>query len=362
MVIHNNLEAREQQFTGTAEFLDSELKDVTQQLEQKENEVQRIKSNNIMDLPESKQYHLEALNGLRGQLRMNQDRVNQLQQNKAYLDSTMSVNVPTMDLDNGAGPAGSPYETQIQKLETRLAELQTRYGPGYPDVRKLKNEIAGLKAKAAEDAPNTSVQAEVQPTTTRRQTKNPVLEAELNKTVEQIAKENELQAQLESQIAFHMSKLQSVPVFEQKMGHLMRDYETLNSHYNQLLSKKLSAEMASALDAKQQGERFVILDPATRPAHPYGPNRPMIMLAGLMGGLLGGFALAMVVDLADQSVRSEREAVQILGKNILAVVPIILTPRERHVRRLRAFGMVTGTAMGSAAVALGISYLLRLVL
>jgi hypothetical protein len=88
----------------------------------------------------------------------------------------------------------------------------------------------------------------------------------------------------------------------------------------------------------------------------------MIMLAGLMGGLLGGFALAMVVDLADQSVRSEREAVQILGKNILAVVPIILTPRERHVRRLRAFGMVTGTAMGSAAVALGISYLLRLVL
>jgi polysaccharide chain length determinant protein (PEP-CTERM system associated) len=362
LVIRDNLHAREQQFSGTAEFLDTELNNIKQQLETKEKEVQRIKSQNLMDLPESKQYHLEALNGLRNQLRVSQDRLNQLQQNKAYLKSAMSAAAPTVDLDGAtASPSVSPYQTQIQQLETRLSELKVRYGPSHPDVRKLQNEINSIKLKGAKDDSTSDMRPEVQPTATRKTLHNPVVESELTKIDDEIAKETKVQAELEPQIALHLSKLQRVPVFEQQLSDQMRDYDTLNAQYNQLLNKRLSAAMAKELDAQQQGERFIILDSATAPTRPYGPNRPLIMLAGLLGGLLGGFALAIMVDMTDQSVRSEREASEIVGRQVLAAVPVILMPSQLRARFFRGFGMITGTALAAAVIAIGVSYILQLV-
>ena len=362
MVIHDNLQARAQQFAGTADFLDDELQRLKAQLEDKEKEVGRIKTQNVIDLPESKPYHLEALNGLRNQLRVSQDRVSQLQQSKSYFQSAMTMTAPTVDLDSSVGTTSSPYQTQIQKLETKLSELQMRYGPSYPDVHKLQTEIADLKAKGAQEAAS-ATQVDVQPAPARRPTavRNPVLEAELNKIDSQIATETKLQAQVQPQIDFHLSKLERVPIFEQKLSDLMRDYDTLNAHYNQMLSKKLNSDMAKQLDVEQQGERFIILDSARVPTVPYGPNRPLLILAGLIGGILGGFVLAMVVDMTDQSVRTEREASRILGKNVLVGVPLILLPEERRARFVRGAGLIAGTAMGAAIVALGASYLFRLV-
>lgn len=359
MVIHDNLKTRAQQFEGTADFLDNELNNVKQQLQEKENEIGRIKSQNVIDLPESKQYHLEALNGLRNQLRVSQDRVSSLQQSKAFLQSAMSTTAPTVDLDASGDQGASPHQMQIQKLEMRLSELQTRYGPSYPDVRKLQEEITGLKSKAQQETSAGNTQVPQQP---RRpvQAKNPVLEAEINKIDEQIAAETKSQAQIQPQIDFHLSKLERVPIFEQKLSDLARDLDTLNADYHQLLSKKLSADMAKQLDAEQQGERFVILDSARIPTVPNGPNRPLIMLAGMVGGLLGGLVLAMLVDMTDQSVRSEREASRILGKSVIVGIPLIRFPRERRILAFRAIGMITGTAVGAAALAVGVTYLLRL--
>jgi uncharacterized protein involved in exopolysaccharide biosynthesis len=264
-----------------------------------------------------------------------------------------------VDLDASGDQGASPHQLQIQKLEMRLSELQTRYGPSYPDVRKLQEEITGLKSKAQQETSGGNTQVSQQP---RRpvQAKNPVLEAEINKIDEQIAAETKSQAQIQPQIDFHLSKLERVPIFEQKLSDLTRDLDTLNAGYNQLLSKKLSADMAKQLDAEQQGERFVILDSARIPTVPNGPNRPLIMLAGLVGGLLGGLVLAMLVDMTDQSVRSEREASRILGKSVIVGIPLIRFPRERRVLAFRAIGMITGTAVGAAALAVGLTYLLRL--
>src|SRR5215469_4367647 len=151
-VIRENLKVREAQVAGTAEFLDTELQDTKKQLEQKEHELAGIKAKYVMDLPESKQFHLEALSNLRMQLQASQDRVNRAQQEKVYLQSMMASSNPTVDLDAGTdGGRTSPESVQIQKLETRLSELRTRYGPNFPDVRKVQAELDKIKAKAAQE-------------------------------------------------------------------------------------------------------------------------------------------------------------------------------------------------------------------
>jgi polysaccharide chain length determinant protein (PEP-CTERM system associated) len=362
MVIEDNLKARAQAFSGAEQFIDSELEDTKKQLEAKEIEVQRIRTQYVMDLPESKQFHLEALNSLRNQLRASEDRVNQDKQEKVYLQSTAnSTAPPTVDLDSGNSPSTSPYQASIQRDESRLAELQIRYGPQYPDVRKLQREIAELKAKAAQDAKDQPQQEQENPTEIAKRAlhKNPVLQAQVTRLDEEIAQEVKKQASIQPQIEFHLSKLQREPIFEQQIEGFMRDYDTLRTHYNRLLDKKLSADMAMELENRQQGERFVALDSAPIPQRPASPNRPLFSFAGLIGGLLGGFVLALVVEMNDESVRTEHEAARIFGKPVLGGIPRIISAQERHALRLRMAGVLAGTIVASAALGILISIATR---
>jgi len=346
MVIVENLKARQQQFTGTAEFLDTQLQDSKRQLEAKEAELERIKTQNILELPESKQYHLEALTSLRNQLRSSQDRMNRAQQEKVYLQSLLLATNPAVDLDADVnGPASSPLESQIQRLESRLAELRSRYAPNHPDVRKVQVQLDELKRRMTSEEPKGP--ATEPPKPSQRASRNPVIESQLAKLDQEIQEQTTAQAPLQEQINFHASKLERVPIFEQKIAGLMRDYDTQRANYNRLLDKKISAEMVSKLETRQQGERFVILDPAPVPDRPTGPNRLLLSLGGLLGGLIGGIAFGLLIDMSDESVRSEREAASILGKPIVGAIPRILTEAQRRQERFRMVGVLAGTVLCS---------------
>src|SRR5262249_3246769 len=155
-----------------------------------------------------------------------------------------------------------------------------------------KSQIEDLKSKASkeeQDQPKYEKPAEP----VKRSLRNPVVEAQLQKLNQEIEDQTKAQHQLEEQINTHVSRLEREPFFEQKILGLMRDYDTFRVHYTDLLDKKLGAEMASALETRQKGERFVILDAAQVAERPFAPNRPMMILAGFLGGLLGGLGLAI---------------------------------------------------------------------
>lgn len=360
--IDENTKARQQQFVGTAEFLDSELQETKTKLETREQQLQSIKGNNLMDLPESKQFHLEALNNLRAQLAASQDRVSRAQQNKMMLQSMMSTQAPTVDLDTGAGGprASSHQQTQIEKLESHLSELRARYGPNYPDVRKALAELDRLKKKEVTEQAQTLplVQTEaVAPSSSSK--RNPVIEAQLDKINQEIDEQTKLQGPMQQQIDYHLSKLERVPVFEQQIAGLMRDYDSLRAHYQSLLDKKLSAQMASELEARQKGERFIILDPAPVPDRPFGPNRIMISLAGLVAGLVAGIGLAVICEMSDQTVRSEHEAAFLLGIPVVAGIPQMYTETQKRFRMLRFAVATILTACLSTGLGLLISFVTR---
>lgn len=353
--IDENLRARLAQFNGAADFLDSEMRETRTQLEAKEQELQRLKIQNVTDLPESRQYHLEALNNLRGQLRAAQDRVSRAREQKMMLQQY----APAVDLDSGNDSVSlSPFQSRIQKLEGQLSELRSRYGSDHPDVRKAEAELAKLRVQeAAEKQQEGSVvKPEVAPITPAR-AKNPVLQAQGEKLDQEIKEQTELQKQLEEQINAHTDKLEHGPVFEQRISALMRDYDNLRGHYSSLVDKKLSAEMAKELEGRQQGERFVILDAAPVPQSPAGPNRILIGAGALLLGIVAGVALALGMEFNDESVRSEHEAATILGKIVLVSVPRVYSREEQRMRRLRLTAAFLGTAASAVILAFAVSML-----
>ncbi len=350
--ISENLKVREDQFTGTTDFLNSELQSTKKQLEDKEAEMGRMKSQYIMDLPESKQFHLEALTSLQAQMRQSQDRVSNDQQQKVMLQSMMATSNPAVDLDSDTNGSSSPLQQEIGKVQSQLSDMRSHYGPAYPDVRKLETELKELKAQKAQEEKDNP---QPKQTVSRKTATNPVLEAQIEKLSEQIDTETKRQPEIQQQIDFHSSKLEREPVFEEQIAGLMRDYDTLRAHYNALLDKKLSAQMATQLESRQEGERFVILDAAQPPDGPSGPNRPILTFAGVIIGLFAGFAFAVVLEMMDESVRTEREAEQILGKSIMTGIPRIYTGHQIAAARLRVAGALVVTVIVATGLGLALS-------
>jgi polysaccharide biosynthesis transport protein len=369
MFIEENLRVRVDQTEDTAEFLHEQLDATKHQLDEKDTQLRAIKSHNLAELPESKPYHLEALANLRAQLQTAEEKIQQAQREKTLLQSMMmsDTQAPTVDLDGvpaeggrGTAGGGGPYEGQLQNLESKLSQLRSRYGPRHPDVRKTQSEIDKLKAKATSEAGGgdgaTIEERPVIPVPARKR-RNPVVEAQIEKLDEDIRGQKELVGPLQSRMAFHESKLERIPVFEQQIARLQSDYDILKTQYMGLLDKEKAAEISHALEVHQKGEKFTILDPAVMPSKPAAPNRILITIGGLVGGLLLGIALAALAEVYDESVRSEGEAARIFGKQVLCGVPRILSREEIRLNYLKGLGIFAGTLTGSAAFGLVLSFL-----
>lgn len=362
LFIDENLAARVNQTEDTAQFLEDQLQETKKELDAKDKELSAIKSRNILEMPESKPYHMEALANLRTQVQVIQDKISQARREKGDLVSMMmsGENAPTVDVGTGAG-SGNAYDSQIAQLEAKLSELRSRYGPNHPDVRRTQNEINRLKAKSAAETRDgsTTQQAEAQPPVVQapKKRRNPVLEAQIRKLDDDIEEQSKLLQPLQAQMAFHESKLQQIPAFEQQIARLQQDYDALKVQYIGLLDKEKAAEISHALEVHQKGEKFEVLDAAVTPNAPAAPDRLVISIAGFFGGLLAGIALASIVETNDKSVRSETEAARILGKPVLAGVPQIISVQERRKWRLRAVGLLTGTVVGSGALGLFLAFI-----
>ncbi len=356
LFIERNIKAREQEIHETSQFLESELGETRQQLEAKEYTLQDLKSRNITDLPESKQYDLKTVNALRNQLRISEERVDGDRRTKVDLQSMAGKIAPATDLDAQPADPNSPSQARLKKLEAQMKDMLVHYGPNYVDVRKLRNEINQLKVKVESEKPVGDA-PDPQAGKPAAQKRNPVMEAEVNKLDQDIEEQTKAQAKLQNQIQYHVGKLQQVAVFEEQIAELTRDCDALRNRYSQLQEKKVSAQMAGELEIKSAGARLEILDAAVPGGSPYGPKRTILIIGGVLFGLLCGIGGAVLVEISDESVRHECEVAQIFGKAVLAGIPKITSSRERAWARCRMAGLTGGTAAVASAFGFLISKL-----
>src|SRR5271157_2231855 len=295
MFIEENLKVREEQSYGTSDFIEGELKKVEQQLEEKDQELNEVRAKYGQDLPESGQFHLQEAAALGQQLHAVQEKIAQDQQQEADLQALAGTSAPTVDLDLGSSLSGGASQTD--ELQTKLNNLRSRYGPNHPDVRKLQAELDKAKAN---DGDTPAAKAAVP---TARKVHNPVIEAQLEQLDQDIEKQKERAAELQTAMKQQLSRLQGIPAYEEKIAGIQRDYDALQGRYRSLLDKKMAAETATSLESREKSERFVILDSAQIPERPWSPNRQIIMIGGTLLGILVGMGVALGREVIDDSVR-----------------------------------------------------------
>ncbi|MDD5763427.1 MAG: GNVR domain-containing protein, partial [bacterium] len=137
------------------------------------------------------------------------------------------------------------------------------------------------------------------------------------------------------------ARVEKSPRREQEMISLTRDYENLKNQYDDLLKKKLDADVSQNLEKRQKGEQFQILDPANLPQEPFTPNRPRIFGIALMAAFLVGIGGAIGLEVINPTLRGTNDFKHFFNLHVLGSIPAIrdqLYDRKVKVRRTVVMG------------------------
>jgi succinoglycan biosynthesis transport protein ExoP len=340
LFISENLQNREQMSRDTTSFLQSQLDEARQSLAEQEDKLRQFRTQHLGELPEQLQSNQQILGGLQIQLQATNDALSQEEQHGLYLRSLLhqyQLSLPPDASDRlGSGMnTALTKQAQLAALRAQLSDLQGRYTDRYPDILRVKQQIAELEAQqvkefasspeaAAASAPNASAPAlptgEASPVVQLR--------GELSANEFQIKREKEKIKRLEDQVETYQSRLNSTPAREQQAAAVTRDYEQSRTYYETLLGKKLQSEMATNLEERRQGEQFRVIDPPSLPQRPYWPNRLACSFGGLAVGLAIGLAITMLLDLLNPRLSQESELAEFIGSGYTLALPAIATEQE----------------------------------
>jgi polysaccharide chain length determinant protein (PEP-CTERM system associated) len=358
LFISENNQSREEQSTGTTNFLADELGAVAAELKQQGSRVRDFKMRYLGELPEQQQGNLAILAGLQTQLQNTMATLGRARQQQAYLQSLLSQyeNLAAAGVQAPGTMTSSPTETikaELTRLRSERADLLARYTAMYPDVVKIDEEIKETEALLATSthAPEPPKDGTVQESSkSARPAERDATTAQLKSQLEanrlEIQNATEDAEQTKARIAEYQRRLNLTPVREQELADLLRDFDLSKQHYDDLLSKKTQSELATSLERRQQGQRFRIIDPPSLPMKPSSPDHVKISLAGLAAGIAVGVALAFLAETRDHSLRDEQELRRIFAFPLIIGVPMLLSKAEERRRsRVKAFEWFAGVAL-----------------
>jgi hypothetical protein len=149
---------------------------------------------------------------------------------------------------------------------------------------------------------------------------------------------------LRSRIKQYQARVEVAPEREQRLLQLTRDYENTTRSYEDLLNKKLEAQLSENLEKRQKGENFRILEPANYPQKPFLPNRMKIINVGFFGGLGAGLGLAFLLEGLFPVFNSLKQLQSVTEFDITFGIPYIPSASERR-RRIENRAILACTAL-----------------
>ena len=240
-------------------------------------------------------------------------------------------------------------DMEIIRLEGQLAALREHYRDTYPDVKRVVDQLAiARKMRDRVAAMEEAASAGEEGTPTKRF--DPLYDREsrqIDANIERIEaqlKAKQLEADnyqkdiagTERQIRSVQTRIESAPASEQQYAELLRDQQLAKVRYEEMMRKQSQSAVAEELERRQQGETLELLDPASLPQSPTEPNRPMIVGAGVVIGLVLGLFLAGAREAKDTSLKNLKDVRAYTQLPILGSVPLL--ENDLVVRRRRRLG------------------------
>ena len=344
------------------QFIDDQVRQTKEELDAIDGKRLQFMNENLGSLPSESQSLLSQLTGLREQQKVLITELGRLQDRRSTAASNLALlkKATEQSIGDAAENLTDPKTTlgwaELVKrkadLQAELQHLDTEYTQKHPDVlskksqiesvqKEMDRQIAEWKERIAEKQKKLQSRPDLQAAS---------LEGEIKRIDSEIAREQELIKNNDTQISSLLGRINKVPGADVALGAIDREYQTKKSAYDLLLQQQQKITLGADAASQQHSEGIEVIDPANLPHKPVAPKRFMLAGIGLGAGLLVGLLLTVLLEVPRlRTIQNSDDVGHYMGLPVLISVPELLTPREartlpRRRRLLLAAGMVATIA------------------
>lgn len=392
LYLNKNLQTRSDLAKDATVFLGEEADRLQREVADLESKLAAFKEKHGNALPEMFEVNIQLiertqrdLEEVDRSLRTNEDR-------NVYLESELALQNPYQSMVSDTGERMLSPTDRIKALQSELASKLGVYSEEHPDVKRLRDELAGLRAEVSDVERRRELMAQIDAKKAdlaaireRYSDEHPevkVLRAQVDALIALMgdavvddrlaaAPTNpayvQLKAQLDSvkleregliarkrslanKLEDVESRMQRAPQIEKEYRELSFSLQNANTKYLEVRNKSMEARLGESLETDRKGERFTLIDPAQVPEKPVSPNRVLILSVGLVLAIIAGFVTVAAYESLDQRVFGAQMVTALLGVAPLGVIPIIATIEERS-KSTRTRWIAAGAAVALVAVA-----------
>jgi len=336
LLLAENQRIRTGRATDTQEFFETGVEQLAAALERKSREIAEFKTANVESLPDS----LEAR---RQQQVIEQERLLALEREEQALANERSTVIWVFERTGRTGTiALSPEEEELAALKSERLQQLAVYAPTSARIRVLDNRIASLeslveqqRSERAIPVPDGAGGETIAAPTSELELELAPIDARLGFIAQEKAMIEQTLDELQASIA-------ATPSNEMVLGGLERDLANLQLQYETATASLASAETGERIERSSKGERLTLVEPPIEPAKPESPNRRLIAMAGIAGGVGAGLGLVLLLELLNRSIRRPVDLSVGLGIQPIATIPYIRTHREIFWKRSLILVALTG--------------------
>lgn len=344
LFLDENVKVRTQRAAQTTEFLTQEADKLKKELNGLEAQIATYKQQHGRELPENFALGMASMQRLEADLRhLEQESASaelQLRGLEAEREAAMS-GPPTYP----GGPANSA--TELRSARAEVARLSATYTDDHPDLKAAKRKVEKLtQAVATEGASPASRRAGIGP------------DGAVARIDARIASVRHRMTVLAGQRAGVRGRLAQMdvtmvrsPEVERGFAALTRDYQSAQKKYEEILAKKMTAQVAENLEEDQKAERFAVLEPPELPEKPVKPDRAKMLVFSFLLAMVAPVGLVSAMEGLHGTIHGVGQISAILGQKPLVTVPVIPVASEIATRRRMQLYLAGG---GVLALCLGL--------
>jgi capsular exopolysaccharide synthesis family protein len=230
----------------------------------------------------------------------------------------MSDTVVTAVTEGYPNAAADGMRQRLYDLQLQEQDLLSKYEPESRHVKDIRQQIAAAQTLLSKEKPERTQLTKGLNTT--------YVELQSALLSEQAAMSS-LQAQVKTLTAKLTGAQEELSVLndvEVKVKALTREIAIQEANYRKYSENLEQARIDDALESGKISN-ISIVQAATLPTRPVNSKKKLTLLLGLVFGLLGGIGLAFFSEYADHSIRTPRQAEEMLGLSTLTCIPYVPT-------------------------------------